>query len=244
MVAPPQGAVAVKPPAVPSGIREEQPRPAEKPVIAVKPPSAPTTVAPAAVAPAPPAAVMPPTPPAAVETFAAASEIEAATITAQAVSAAPAAAAHGAVSEPRIAAESVAQASRPATEPVLPPARRMVMPQTGPRPVYKATVMPAAPLAPATGIQRGKPIFDRRPASGPGGFTATPALGPAVLPDNSRADQGPSIPLAPRLADLRQVGPRWSSRRAARFWRAPWIWRAAPRFWRTATAWSRWRTAA
>jgi translation initiation factor IF-2 len=73
---------------------------------------------------------------------------------------------------------------RPAPAPAAPaiPIRRVVMPQTGPRPVYKAPIVsPAAvsaagPGAAAGGIQRGKPIFDRRPASGPstGGFTPRP----------------------------------------------------------------------
>jgi translation initiation factor IF-2 len=62
------------------------------------------------------------------------------------------------------------------------PARRMVMPQTGPRPVY--TAPPVANLPPAAssgttgGIQRGKPIFDRRPMSGPGSYPQrTPGTG-------------------------------------------------------------------
>ncbi len=55
------------------------------------------------------------------------------------------------------------------------PARRVVMPQTGPRPVYKAPVVVTPPPAANTGIaaggiQRGKPIFDRRPSSGPGSY--------------------------------------------------------------------------
>jgi translation initiation factor IF-2 len=60
----------------------------------------------------------------------------------------------------------------------------MVMPQTGPRPVYKATIPPPAPPAagptgPGAGIQRGKPIFDRRPAGGPG-FGPRPPGGPGA----------------------------------------------------------------
>jgi translation initiation factor IF-2 len=67
------------------------------------------------------------------------------------------------------------------------PARRMVMPQTGPRPVYKAPKpAPTEALAagtgnqaPGAGIQRGKPIFDRsRPSSGPGGYPQRTAGGP------------------------------------------------------------------
>jgi len=47
--------------------------------------------------------------------------------------------------------------------------RRVVMPQTGPRPVYKAPpVVTPPPVAAPTGnqIQRGRPIFDRRPGGG------------------------------------------------------------------------------
>ena len=62
------------------------------------------------------------------------------------------------------------------------------MPQTGPRPVYKAPiVVPSAPVAgtgnqaPGAGIQRGKPIFDRnRPVGGPGSFTPRPSGGPSA----------------------------------------------------------------
>ncbi|MGA3133732.1 MAG: translation initiation factor IF-2 [Terracidiphilus sp.] len=85
---------------------------------------------------------------------------------------------------PTIAAEStIVPAQRPQgrVQPV-PPPRRMVMPQTGPRPVYKSSYVPPAPpvAGPAAGIQRGKPIFDRRPASGPGGFAQRGPGGPGA----------------------------------------------------------------
>src|SRR6202021_3247073 len=66
---------------------------------------------------------------------------------------------------PAIDAESAARTPKV----IVPVPRRMVMPQTGQRPVYKASIV--APSAPATGtgLQRGKPIFDRRPTSGPAG---------------------------------------------------------------------------
>jgi translation initiation factor IF-2 len=66
------------------------------------------------------------------------------------------------------AAEAAPAKSKPAAAPA-PPPRRMVMPQTGPRPVYKApptppkTEAPTGTFAAGAGIQRGKPIFDRRP---------------------------------------------------------------------------------
>jgi len=76
-------------------------------------------------------------------------------------------------------------AHTPSPTPAL-PARRMVMPQTGPRPVYKAPVVVAAAPMPGTGnqaagagIQRGKPIFDRnRPATGPGSYPQRTPGGP------------------------------------------------------------------
>jgi translation initiation factor IF-2 len=57
------------------------------------------------------------------------------------------------------------------------PARRVIMPQTGPRPVYTAPPPPPAPVQaspapsgqPQGGLQRGRPIFDRRPGGAPGG---------------------------------------------------------------------------
>ncbi|MGA8041833.1 MAG: translation initiation factor IF-2, partial [Terracidiphilus sp.] len=71
-----------------------------------------------------------------------------------------------------------------------PPVRRVVMPQTGPRPVYKAPpVVPSAipPASPqAGGIQRGKPIFDRRPAGAPGGFGQRPQGAPGQFPGGPR----------------------------------------------------------
>jgi translation initiation factor IF-2 len=78
------------------------------------------------------------------------------------------------------------------------PARRMVMPQTGPRPVYKAPiVVPTANVegtgnqAPGAGIQRGKPIFDRnRPSGGPGSY-------PQRTPGGSSAPAG-QFPGGPR----------------------------------------------
>ena len=57
-----------------------------------------------------------------------------------------------------------------------PPARRMILPQTGPRPVYTAPVGAAN-----TGLQRGRPIFERprpqAPGSGPAGAAGRPPMG-------------------------------------------------------------------
>ncbi|MGB8260633.1 MAG: translation initiation factor IF-2, partial [Terracidiphilus sp.] len=72
------------------------------------------------------------------------------------------------------------------------PARRVVMPQTGPRPVYKAPVLPPSALGQgagaqaAGGIQRGRPIFDRRPAGAPGSFQPRTPGAPGQFPGGPR----------------------------------------------------------
>ncbi len=59
-----------------------------------------------------------------------------------------------------------------------PPVRKVVMPQTGPRPVYKAPPpVPVTAPAAGAGLQRGRPIFDRRPPTGPGGYQQRPQSG-------------------------------------------------------------------
>jgi translation initiation factor IF-2 len=74
------------------------------------------------------------------------------------------------------------------------PARRMVMPQTGPRPVYTAPPVVNLPPSAATGtaaggIQRGRPIFDRsRPGSGPGSY---PQRTPGSYPGTGQFPGGP-----------------------------------------------------
>jgi len=162
VVAPP--VVVVKPPVTPT------PREAEKPPAAVKPPAAPPVVVaapPAApvgqvaepLAPASSSAVPPP----------------AVTVFAEAENAPEKAAESAVVSAPPASRRAPAPSAAPAHAApahAAPPPRRMVMPQTGPRPVYKASVVPAPPPREATGapaaagLQRGKPIFDRRPAGG------------------------------------------------------------------------------
>ena len=77
-------------------------------------------------------------------------------------------------------------AAKPAAPPP-PPPRRVIMPQTGPRPVYTAPPPPPTPPpAPASapqaagpgGIQRGRPIFDRGRPGGAPGFGQRPQGGP------------------------------------------------------------------
>ncbi len=149
--------------------------PARPPVVVVAPPPGTVVVKPP-VAPPPaheekphaepaiaPAAVTPAPQPTAAAAAPAAPAAEPATASAPAASTA---------TQP--AAQTPAAAA-PEAQPAA-PARRMVMPQTGPRPVYKATIPQAAP-APSSapsGLQRGKPIFDRRPAGSPGQRPAGP----------------------------------------------------------------------
>src|SRR5579864_2172481 len=145
---------------------------AEKPAVPVAPPA--PIAAPAAVAPpvrpaAPPAAVVTPPAPAAPS------------MTASASPAPPAA-----PSAPRPAAPPVAATPQA-------PAPRMIVPQTGPRPVYKAPPPRPAPPAPtaqagaSVGTMRpapgrpvpGQPIFQRpRPQGAPGAGGARPPLRP------------------------------------------------------------------
>ena len=131
------------------------------------------------------------------------------------VAAAPVAAAPAAPVAPAPAAHPAAHPAAPArvgvqpapAHPVSPlirpasgtPGRRMVMPQTGPRPVYKAPPPPPVVNTPGnqpTGnmIQRGRPIFDRRPA-GPGGYQQRPG-GPGQFPGGPR----PKHPTRPGFA--------------------------------------------
>ncbi|MGB7862364.1 MAG: translation initiation factor IF-2 [Candidatus Sulfotelmatobacter sp.] len=195
-VAPPVPTRVVPPPVTHAPVAQP---PVEKPAAA--PPAAvshPTTVAPAVVKPtaAPPAAST--TPPAA------APVVTARPVVAPPVPSAPAASSPVVALPVRPApppvipsssepAAPVVSASAPPAAPVAakpvappPPAPRMIVPQTGPRPVYKAPVRPAAapppvqPGVPIGGAMRaapgrpvpGQPIFQRRPpvqSGGPGG---------------------------------------------------------------------------
>jgi translation initiation factor IF-2 len=96
-----------------------------------------------------------------------------------------------AVGEPRAESPVASEAPRPAAN--VPAPRRVIMPQTGPRPVYSAPPVAAAPpSAPAASagpqaggapggsgvIQRGQPIFQRnRPGGSPGGYGQRPQSG-------------------------------------------------------------------
>jgi translation initiation factor IF-2 len=203
-VAPPAVTVVVKPPAAPV-VHEAHPHAAEHPV-AVKQPAAPAPVvapepathaATAAPAVAPVAAVpavkAPKTPKAAEPAAVAAAPVaEAAAIAPVKEIAAPAAAPESAPAAAPPAhqpARGKGQAHAAATSTPAVPARRLVMPQTGPRPVYKAP--PAPPPSANAGasvgvISRGRPIFDRR-AGHPGTFTPrTPGGAPVQFAGGPR----------------------------------------------------------
>ncbi|HEX4652073.1 MAG TPA: translation initiation factor IF-2 N-terminal domain-containing protein, partial [Granulicella sp.] len=160
----PQGPVFVTPstPAIAS-------RPPAGPVVA-RPPvmAAPATAAPAApsgTAPTVSTSAQVATPPIA----------SAVTVKAEPATAAPATIPAAPAPEAAVPAAPVANA-RPAA-----PIRRVVMPQTGPRPVY------AAPAGAAPGIQRGRPIFERpRPQGGPGGGVSAPGQRPSLPPGARR----------------------------------------------------------
>ncbi|QNI30933.1 translation initiation factor IF-2 [Alloacidobacterium dinghuense] len=149
---PPAGPVVAKPPVAPAV--------EARPVVAAVPPSVPVAAKPTT----PPHVALPqsaPVPP--VAPVAAASSTPA-PVEPQVQAPVPA------PSQVEPTAPSAASASAPV--------RRVIMPQTGPRPVYTAPPPPPPPPVQASsaptaqtqgGLQRGRPIFDRRPGGAPGG---------------------------------------------------------------------------
>ena len=182
---PPEGPVVVKPPvsAAAAATSAAEGRPvAVPPAVGTKPPaSAPPAQQAAAPAPAT-AASAAPTP------VAAAPASTPAPVAPVAAASAPEAAVPAATTPP--AAAAPAQPAAPT-----PPPRRVIMPQTGPRPVYSAP--PPSPTPPPSssapgGIQRGRPIFDRRPAGGPGGPGQRPGMGGPGQPPGARRPMHPT----------------------------------------------------
>jgi len=173
-VAPPVAAkpAAPAPPSAPPApvVAPVPPAPVQRPAIvtpAAEKPAAPP--APPITPPPPRPAVAPPPPPAAVVT----------------PPAPPAAPAITATAPP---APSTTRPPAPAAPQT--PAPRMIVPQTGPRPVYKAPPRPAAPAptsqaGPPSGMRPapgrpvpGQPIFQRRPQGAPGVGAPRPPLRP------------------------------------------------------------------
>src|SRR5271165_6695291 len=155
--------------------------PAEKPAVAAPPVVKPVVAPPAApVMPPPVAPVVPARP--VVAPPAASSPVVAPTL--RPVMPPPAAQAPPAAAPPVVSASAAPPAApvgaRPPVPPA-PPAPRMIVPQTGPRPVYKAPLRPAPPPVqpgvPIGGAMRaapgrpvpGQPIFQRRPPVAGGG---------------------------------------------------------------------------
>ena len=127
-------------------------------------------------------------------------------------------------------AQTLAAPAKPVTvlhKPAAPPPRRLIVPQTGPRPVYSAPVRPAASTTttPRTGMpERGKPIFQRPrpqfPAQSQGGAGAPPTGRPPIRPGERRGPHptrsgapgtrpfgvGPGLPPPPPPTGQRPAG--------------------------------------
>jgi translation initiation factor IF-2 len=193
---------AVAPPVAPRPVVAPPAAPAPEKVVAAPPAavSRPTTVAPPAVKPAAPPTPPPVAPSAAVipSRPVVAPPVPSAPVVSSPVSAPPARPAMPPAAQapvppvaapPQPTASAIASpvAARPSPPP--PPAPRMIVPQTGPRPVYKAPVRPTPPPVqpgvPIGGAMRpvpgrpvpGQPIFQRRPPTA-GGGPPRPALRP------------------------------------------------------------------
>src|SRR5216684_1290909 len=201
--------------AAPAAARSAAPAAAER--LAVAPPAAvsrPTTVAPPVIKPAaPPAATASASPATAAVPVRPAATPSSVTSPAAATPARPAAPPPVAQVPPAApvsasATPAASSAGRPAATP--PQVPRMIVPQTGPRPVYKAPLRPAAPVQPGVpigGTSRpvpgrpvpGQPIFQRRPPAA-GGVPGAPR--PPLRPGERR----PMHPTRSAPAGARPLG--------------------------------------
>jgi translation initiation factor IF-2 len=159
---------------------------------------APTTPAPKVVAPPPRLEVKPPAPAPAPPAPAAPSVRPAAATPTEA----PRPQAQPPVAAPERPVPPAAQPPAPPAQPV----RRIITPQTGPRPVYTAPPAPVRPPAPAAGQSgaqgqpqaprpgglpvRGQPIFQRRPH--PGAPTGAPGQRPGMMGPGGRRPMHPT----------------------------------------------------
>jgi translation initiation factor IF-2 len=172
---PPAGAVVARPPVVvaaPPARPPTSPTPApEQPRPVVAPPVVRPSVAP------------PQTPPPSEPPAAAAPAVVAASVP-------------SAVVEPPPPPSAIEESAPAATAPPVPAPRRVIMPQTGPRPIYTAP-----PGSNNPGIQRGRPIFERprpgSPGSGPGGsgFSGPPGSRPPMAPGARRPMHPTRLPM-------------------------------------------------
>ncbi|MGA9717505.1 MAG: translation initiation factor IF-2 [Acidobacteriaceae bacterium] len=202
--APPAPAAAATTPAAPPkpeapARRVVMPQPRQAPPIVTTPPAPPPAIA--AKPPAGPVVARPPVtaaPPAASTTAQQRPAIAAAAPTNPVVARPPVAAVAPPAAVPAPVVPPAVSSAAPPPPPAppaaevpevstaaAPPIRRVIMPQTGPRPVYSAPPpRPVAPEAPGPSggpgsIQRGRPIFQR--PGGPGGYPQRPG-GPAAGP--------------------------------------------------------------
>ena len=171
--APPQPAIAQPPVEAekPAVVVPKPPAPAaERPIVVPKPRQAPPIVAPP---PAPPAAEKPAAPPAVVVTP---PPVQPPAVVVTPPQAAPPAAAPEEPAAPAASAQPAAPPAppaKPASQQPIVPQRRMITPQTGPRPVY--TAPPPRPPAPPPPQGIGRPQYQGqggpggRPMGGPGG---------------------------------------------------------------------------
>ncbi len=127
---------------------------------------------------------------------------------------------------PLAAAAAAATEAPAAPRPAAPPPRRVIMPQTGPRPVYSAPPPGAGSRGRAPGgIQRGRPIFDRRPQ-------AVPAVQADRVLRMGAPGQAPGARRPMHPTRSQPGGPRRTRRssghgRASGLWRPSWIWPAS-----------------
>ncbi len=184
---PPVGPVIARPPVVaapPAGQSSATTAVPERPVVA-PPVARPMVAAPTAPAVAPPDA-------------APAAAVSAAPTTPPTSPQTPPVAAAAAVEAPPVAPE-VETPAVPA--PPAPAVRRVVMPQTGPRPIYTA---PAG--TPPGGIQRGRPIFERPRPGGPGS-TGGPGARPGMGGPGAGMAPGARRPMHPTRSFPAGTGP-------------------------------------
>src|SRR5579872_5579379 len=206
VAAPPAPPRAVPPPA-PAAVSptEKAPAPAPQSAAPAAAPPAPRIILPPAAAPKPPAPVTSPVvtapAPSIAPTAATAPPVRPAPQTVVPAASAPPATTAAAPPPPSIAA-------RPPAPPT--PAPRMIVPQTGPRPVYKAPVRPAPPVQPGVPIGGvrpaagrpvpGQPIFQRRPPA------PTPSGPPGSRPPLRPGERRPMHPTRSAPAGARPLG--------------------------------------
>jgi translation initiation factor IF-2 len=170
---PPVGPVVSRPPVGAPGTTAVV---AARPVVVAAPPAAPVVAASAPVVAAPAAPVVEAPVAATPAAVAAPASTESAAAPASEAAAPASSTDSGGTVEQM---EAAAPPPAPAV-PTGPPARRIIMPQTGPRPIY--TAPPVAPGTPA----RSRPIFERPRPGAPGAPGSRPGMGGSMAPGARR----------------------------------------------------------